>query len=91
MSALQGGAVRDAEAGAEADQQGRPTLRIVSGHPSAEEIAALVAVLHAASGGSADAAAPVSSRSLWNDSTRAPGHRLAPGPGTWRASARTLR
>lgn len=62
-----------------------PRLRVVSGDATPEEIAAIVAVLTAASG--EDAAAPPTRRSLWTDSARVPGSRLSPGPGAWRASA----
>lgn len=62
-----------------------PALRVISGNATAEEVAALVAVLSAASAGGAEEATP--RRSLWTDSARVPGARLAPGPGAWRASA----
>ena len=60
-----------------------PTLRIVRGSASAEELAAVVALLAARSGTAPDAAVPAPS--LW----AAPGLRtpLAHGPGAWRASA----
>ncbi|HEX6469902.1 MAG TPA: acyl-CoA carboxylase subunit epsilon [Streptosporangiaceae bacterium] len=75
---------------------GRPTLRVVRGEATSEDVAALVAVLapRAAAGtGSAGrpGAAPPAGRGRrtgWADRTyglRAP---LAPGPGAWRASAR---
>ena len=60
-----------------------PVIRVVSGNPSAEEIAVLVAVL-ASAGGDADPAPPAR-RSAWSD----PRWRLI-GPATrvggWRAS-----
>lgn len=64
----------------------RPTLRVVRGAPSDEEIAALTAVL-AAAGSSPAAETPPGPRSWWSD----PAVRLRvsprPGPGSWRASA----
>lgn len=63
----------------------RPVLRVVSGDATPEEVAAIVAVLTAASNGTDEP--PPARRSLWADSARVPGSRLAPGPGAWRASA----
>jgi hypothetical protein len=58
-------------------------LRVVRGDATAEELAAVVALL-AASGGSA-IEEPVEARSLWaRPQLRAP--LAAPGPGTWVAS-----
>ena len=64
-----------------------PVLRIVSGNPSAEELAALVAVLSAAG---VDDSAGGGNRHTpgWVDhaaAVHAPAHS---GPGGWRASAR---
>jgi hypothetical protein len=62
----------------------RPTLRLLRGEATAEELAALVAVLAARSGG--DPAPAPEPPSLWRDRAarlRAP---LLPGPGSWRAS-----
>ena len=57
-------------------------LRVVRGEPSAEELAALVAVVVARASAPAPVAAPV--RSLWGRPVlRTP---LSPGPGAWRAS-----
>lgn len=66
----------------------RPPLRVVSGDATAEEIAAIVAVL--ASTGSTDPApASDTGRSRW----AAPAARLRSpvphGPGAWRTSARS--
>ncbi|MEO6996720.1 MAG: acyl-CoA carboxylase subunit epsilon [Terracoccus sp.] len=55
-------------------------LRIVAGHPTRAELAALVVVLSAGRG--PDAAAPLSVRSPWSD----PARRLV-GPSGWRGSA----
>jgi hypothetical protein len=69
-------------AGTVSDQ---PHLRLVRGEPTAEELAALVAVLAARSRPAAPAARPI--RSTWAD----PAHRLRvagrPGPNAWRRSA----
>jgi len=63
----------------------RPLLRVVRGQPSAQELAALVAVVTARAtdtGPAAPAGAAV--RSLWGVPVlRGP---LSPGPGAWRAS-----
>ncbi|MGQ0630103.1 MAG: acyl-CoA carboxylase subunit epsilon [Sporichthyaceae bacterium] len=63
----------------------RPLLRIVRGTPDDYELAALVAVLAARSGGAAPEPEPA--LPAWND--RASGLRrpLPHGPGAWRASA----
>jgi hypothetical protein len=57
-------------------------LRVVRGTPSAEELAALVAVVAARASATADAEPPA--RPLWGR----PVLRLilTPGPGAWRAS-----
>ncbi|KQT94916.1 hypothetical protein ASG49_04695 [Marmoricola sp. Leaf446] len=61
-------------------------MRVVSGNPSPEELAALVAVVAAAgSGGASDSPAPRSEWSARHRLVRGP-HRH--GPGAWRASAR---
>jgi len=65
----------------------RPVLRVVRGDATAEEIAALVAVLVARSAG---AEAPGQARSvpgLWADRSRLLRRPLSPGPGAWRRSA----
>ncbi len=71
---------------------GRPMLSVVSGHPSAGELAALTAVVAATLAARERAAAAQAAagpgRSAWLDRaalTRAP---LRPGPGAWRRSAR---
>ncbi len=61
-----------------------PVLRVVRGDASAEELAALVAVLAARSGGVAvPEPEPVS---LWRDKAAPVRAPLMPGPGSWRAS-----
>ena len=61
-----------------------PVIRVLSGWPTDEDLAALVAVLSAASGG--DAVPPPPAPSRWS----APGARLrtayGPARGAWRAS-----
>jgi Acyl-CoA carboxylase epsilon subunit len=61
-----------------------PYLRVVRGQPTAEELAALVAVLAAAS---AAAAPPPRPRSAWADPARRLGITARPGSGAWRRSA----
>jgi len=62
----------------------RPLLRIVRGNPSDEEVAALIAVLHAAAGGAAAPARRPSSE--WSAPRRRLGTAFPSGPGAWRAS-----
>ncbi len=74
----------DADTGA---TTARPVLRVVSGNPTPEEIAVITAVVAAASaGGDGATGPPAPSSSVWGRSSRAPGHRPAPGPGAWRVS-----
>ena len=63
-----------------------PTLRVVSGQPTPEELAALVVVLSA----QPPAEAPVAPArpSGWADRGSAIRAPLCPGPGAWRASGR---
>ena len=72
--------------GTPAEEPPRPLLRIVTGEPTAEELAALTVVVAALSQRRARRRpAPVAA---WADP--ADGHRrpLRPGPGGWRASGR---
>jgi hypothetical protein len=62
----------------------RPLLRVVRGEPSAEELAALVAVV--ASLG-APAAAPPRRTPEWNANRRMQRPALRAGRGAWRASS----
>jgi hypothetical protein len=67
----------------------QPLLRVVRGDANpltAEEIAALVAVLMT-SRPAEDGAAPRSSRSAWSDRSDQLRVALGPGPGAWRRSA----
>jgi hypothetical protein len=62
----------------------RPPLRLVRGDATAEEVAALLAVLSAAAGGEVDP--PLRPVSRWASRERALRRPTAPGPGAWRAS-----
>lgn len=68
----------------EPDDAVRPLLRVVSGHPTPEELAALIAVVTARSGAVAVPAAPPASR--WSAPAGRLRRPLQPGPGAWRAS-----
>jgi hypothetical protein len=61
-----------------------PYLRVVRGQPTAEELAALVALFAARSAGTVPAPRP---RSAWADPARRLGLTARPGPGAWRRSA----
>jgi len=71
-----------------ANEPRQPQLRVVRGEPTAEELAAVTAVVTAAaSAASADVpAAPV--RGRWNDPARMHRRALLNGPGGWRAALR---
>jgi hypothetical protein len=69
----------------DADATDRPPLRLVRGEASDEELAALMAVLSAASAG--EEPAPPARRSEWGSRERSLRRSPAPGPGAWRASA----
>jgi hypothetical protein len=64
-------------------EAGRPALVVVRGDPTAEEVAALVAVLAARAAAPAPAPAPASEWAAAHRRVRA-AHRH--GPGAWRAS-----
>ena len=66
--------------------ENRPTLRVIRGDATAEEIAALLAVVAARSGGDGERPArrPVST---WTDRTALTRRPVHPGPGAWSASA----
>jgi hypothetical protein len=68
----------------EGPDETRPVLRVVKGDPTAEELAALVAVV--ASLG-VPAAAPARRTPEWNHHRRMQRVVLRPGVGAWRASA----
>jgi Acyl-CoA carboxylase epsilon subunit len=63
---------------------GRPMLRVVKGDPTAEEIAALVAVLAARSAAVGPKERP--RRSEWAGHERRMRRPVHPSPGGWRAS-----
>jgi hypothetical protein len=67
-----------------------PVLTVVRGNPSAEQIAALVAVLaaRAASAVKAEGGSRAAVRSEWSARSRLLRAPLRPGSGGWRASAR---
>jgi hypothetical protein len=59
-----------------------PLLKVVRGNPSAEELAALIAVVAARASATAEPQPPT--RPLWGRPVLRPD--LTPGPGAWRAS-----
>ena len=61
-----------------------PVLRVITPDATPEEIAAVVAVFAAMSGG---APAPEKPRSLWASPAQRMRRTLPHGPGAWRASA----
>ncbi len=75
------------------DEGTRPSLRVVRGDATDEEVAALVAVLTAAAGGGAVGEGAVgegdgsSGRTSWSDPSRTVREPLPHGPTAWRASA----
>jgi Acyl-CoA carboxylase epsilon subunit len=69
------------------DATGGPLLAVVRGNPSAEEIAALVAVLTARTGPSSAGEAAARPGSAWSARSRLLREPLPRGPGGWRASA----
>ena len=67
------------------DESPRPLLRVVRGEPDDAELAALIAVVSAASAGAAPEAEP--EPSAWRDRARLVRGPLPHGPGAWRVSA----
>ena len=63
---------------------GRPALRIVRGEPTAEELAAVVTVVAAATGGGEAPAEPP--RGQWRSRGRNIRPALSHGPDAWRSS-----
>ena len=63
-----------------------PALRVVSGSPSDEELAALTAIVSLAGGGD-EAEAPARA-GRWNDPATLVRRPLVPGPGAWQAAVR---
>jgi hypothetical protein len=66
------------------DAAAAPLLRVVRGQPTAEELAALIAVVTARAA-AADADRP-RSRSTWADPSRQLRRPMQHGPGAWRRS-----
>jgi hypothetical protein len=66
---------------------GQPLLRVVRGDATAEEIAALVAVLVTRAAGEEAPSPARSVRNSWSDRSRQLRRPLFPGPGAWRHSA----
>ena len=64
----------------------RPVLRIVRGDPSPEELAALTAVLAAASGGAETAEEDAGPASAWTERESLVRRPPTPGPNAWRMS-----
>ncbi|RKR73215.1 acyl-CoA carboxylase epsilon subunit [Frondihabitans australicus] len=83
LSGDEGPGAQDSNAaGAPAD----PAIRVVSGDPSAEELAAVTAVLAALVAEEAARAAAVVTphvQSAWSESRRALRQPITPGPGQW--------
>ena len=69
-----------------AEEVPRPTLRIVRGDATAEEVAALVAVLTAAVANEVGSTDDGAKRPAWSDPARTVREPLPHGPGAWRAS-----
>ena len=65
----------------------RPVLRVVSGSPTAEELAALTAVVAAASVAAVEPAAEPDRRGRWADPAAGLRRPLLAGPNGWRAAA----
>jgi hypothetical protein len=63
----------------------RPALRIVRGTPTAEELAAVAAVVAATGAPEPSAGADEPRRGRWNDPAATHRGRWLPGPGAWRA------
>jgi hypothetical protein len=68
-----------------ASEGARPTLRVVRGEPTAEELAVVTALFAAA--GEPAPEPPRARRGGWNDPGAAHHRPLQPGPNGWRASA----
>jgi hypothetical protein len=69
------------------DEPGRPTLRVIRGDATPEEVAAIVTVVMARSAARPAAEAPAQRTApRWVDRAAAMRQPPAPGPGAWRAS-----
>jgi len=68
---------------------GRPALRVVSGSPTAEELAVVTALVSAAvatAGAEGERPATPRPRGTWNDPAHATRRTLRPAPNAWRSS-----
>jgi hypothetical protein len=70
------------------ESSAEPTLQVVKGNPSEDELAALLAVLKDRAANSA--AAPQEADNGWSAYWRAMRAPLRPGPGGWQASGREI-
>jgi hypothetical protein len=68
------------------DETRRPTLRVIRGNATAEEIAALLAVVAARTAGGTRPVRPTPPASVWTDRSARTRRPLRPGPGAWSAS-----
>ncbi len=68
------------------DEPARPTLRVIRGDATEEEIAALLAVILARGPAPTSPARTPAPASVWNERSRALRRPVRPGPGAWRAS-----
>ena len=75
------------ETGTDLDSPDTAPLRLVRGHATHEELAAVVAVLAAAGAGTVADTSPPSPVSSWADRARLVRAPVSPGPAGWRASA----
>jgi hypothetical protein len=67
--------------------QPRPTLKVIRGDATPEEIAALLAVVAARSAGDDGPVRRPKPTSAWTDRAALARRPVRPGPGAWRASA----
>jgi hypothetical protein len=65
----------------------QPLLRVVRGNPTAEELAALTAVIVSRAHALSAAGAQPPARSAWTDRSRLVRRSPCPGPGAWRSSS----
>jgi hypothetical protein len=82
----------DNSASGQPDQDGpqpadKPTLRIINGNPTPEEVAAVTVVLTAIAGGASNREPePVTRAGTWADPALRMRRPIHPGQGAWRAS-----
>lgn len=70
------------------EEQVRPTLRIVRGEPTAEELAVVAALVAASAGAAGDDDSPKQRRGRWADPFDQHRRPWQTGPGGWRAAVR---